>query len=140
MINTREDNVVSKVGLQPDPLILEEMRRRHPNAMLAWNDRAERWALVDVTPGLPPVMIRLLTDRDGGYTHPTLANTVWVLDTLHPSNMVSEWDKERFLRELDENPERDGIQRRAREQARDGSSELYDVLKGKTTLVPNPKR
>jgi len=126
-----DDNIVCKPGAQPDEIVMEEMRRKHPNARLCWAEDASSWALIDVTPNLPPILIRLIDGR------PTLANTVYFLDSIHPNNIKDDYDVERLERELDNPGEVAKIQRRAKEQIHYGSSELWNAFKRKVMV---PKR
>jgi hypothetical protein len=135
MIDLRTDTIVSKAGCQPDALVVTEMRRKHPNARLGWAEEHGCWSLIDVTPGLPPILITLLRSPDGDFVRPTLQNTVYYLDAIHPDNLNNEWAMQRFIRELDEDPRARDLERKAKDAREEGHRELWNAFKRKI-MVP----
>lgn len=129
-----------KVGGQPPKVVSDLLRKRHPTVRLMWADKQQRWCLVEWPAGKPPVMLRVLAGPRGEFVAPTLVNTVFVLDRMHPSNFSSARARERLLAELDRNEESAAIERRARDRIRAGSSDLWNAISGRKLIVPRPSR
>jgi hypothetical protein len=138
MNHSAQSCVARKVGGQPNHALMRELRRRHPNVKLMWAPQVERWAMIDAPPNMKAQLIRIMQTRKGEYEHPTMANTVYFLDRIHPDNIQGEWGMQRFLRGLDENPEAEAVERRARDQASAGSADLYNAMTRRVITTPKP--
>lgn len=90
-----------KAGHKPNPIVERELKRRFPSVRLWWATDVKRWALVQVRPGRPLWLIRVLKGPGGEYVAPTLRNTVHHLDSIDPSRFTP-WATRRFLENLDE--------------------------------------
>ena len=124
---------VRKVGQQASPRITALLQRRHPTVELLWEAHAERWCLVQTVRN-QCFLIRILEDK-GEYLAPTVENTVYFLDLIHPSNFTSEAAKDRLLAELDRSQEAEDIERRSKEQITEGSKDLYNVMTNRKVLT-----
>lgn len=123
---------VKKVGQQVPEMITRLMRVRHPTVEIMWEPQANRWCLVQTLMGVSSLITFLGTaDR---YEPPTLANTVYYLDRIHPSRFESKFDQERMLREIDENKESENIRKRSADRITEGSRDLYNALTNRLVI------
>lgn len=112
-----------KAGYQIPAHITDLMESLHPTVDILWDNGANQWALVQSIGGVLNC-IRVL----GKGVVPTLENTVYFLTANHPSRLASEFARERFLRELDENQSHSDVARRSADQIREGSKALFNRL------------
>jgi len=131
----RPTKYVRKAGAQIPRHVAKMMARLHPTVSILWHLNTKRWCLVQRVKGRD-YMIRLL-EKNGQYAPPTLANTVYVLNSSHPSRLRSKAARERFLDQLDANPQRDYVKKRSRGMVADGSRDLWNALNNRI-VVPKP--
>lgn len=101
----------------------------HPTVDILWEARARQWALVQTIGGVSQ-LVRFL----GPGTMPTLANTVYYLNSIHPARLASQYEQERFLEKLDRNVLAESARRSAQDAIREGSSDLYDRLTNRRVI------
>lgn len=123
---------VRKVGYQIPEHVLELMAIRHPTVQILWEPRLRRWALVQFDRGGTHFIGLLGTPKR--YQHPTIQNTVVYLDRIHPRRFRSEFQKQRFLNQLDRNPLEADVKRRASDAIRQGSIDLFNRINGRKVL------
>jgi len=137
----RSDKILAKkVGSKPSHRVMATLRKRHPAVELRWAENIRRWVLVQVMPA-PMTLIRCVTSDGspkGKYETPTLANSVYLLDRMHPRNFNSAYKIQRFLNRIDSSPQVAAMDKENAQRIRDGSSELFDVIH-KRVVVPVSK-
>lgn len=121
---------VRKAGGQVPRHVTAAMQRLHPTVDILWESVARRWAMVQTIGGISQ-LVRFLGERET----PTLANTVYYLNSIHPSRLKSKWAQERFLAQMDENPLAKDAQRRSADAIRVGSSDLYDQMRNRKVFA-----
>lgn len=120
---------IRKPGAQVPQHVLDLMDQLHPTVEIMWDNRTDRWVLVQTIGGISQLVSRLPKGQ-----LPTVANTVYVLNACHPSRLRSEYARERFLAKLDENPAARDAERRASDAIRVGSSDLFDQMHGRVVV------
>ena len=110
-----------KAGDQVPKHITRLMRMRHPTVSILWDNANKKWCLVQNCRG----QTHFITFLAQGVT---LANTVYYLDSIHPTRLSSKWARERFLADLDKNATAAAVSNVARDMVRDGSSDLFNAL------------
>lgn len=123
---TGKRQFVRKVGQQVPESITRLMRSRHPTVELMWEANAMRWCLTQ-TVRAQTFLITILHKR-GAYVPPTLANTVYYLDAIHPSRFASDSAKKKLLEGLDQSDEADSVEQRSRDQIAEGSKDIFDLM------------
>lgn len=134
-ITLSTEKYVAKAGGQVPEHVQEAMERMHPTVDILWHTEHERWCLVQRIGGRQ-VLIRVL----GGKKHfesPTLHNTVNFLNECHPARLEDTRSRERFLQSLDESSVAESVRRRSRDQIREGSKDIFNVL-NRRIVVPRP--
>lgn len=124
---------VRKSGYQVPDAIQKLMRARHPTVAILWEATAKRWCLVQTVRGISS-LIRFLGTADK-YEPPTISNTVYYLDSIHPSRFRSKFSKERFLSSLDRSKEMLEAQKRAQNQITEGSKDAYNAFTKRLVLT-----
>lgn len=117
----RSPRCVRKAGLQVPSHVLSMLARRHPTVSVLW-DRTHKCFCLVQTVGGRAHFIRPLQGR------PTLANTTYYLDSIHPRNFTGKYARERFLKGLDQNDRLEASTKRAKDQLREGHSEMFNQL------------
>lgn len=120
---------VRKAGTQIPAHVQRLLKMLHPTVDILWEARARQWAIVQTIGGISQ-LVRCL----GPGVMPTLANTVYYLNSIHPARLVSESAKARFLESLDSNPLADAARKSAQDAVREGSSDLYDRLTNRRVI------
>lgn len=121
---------VKKAGFQVPRHVERLLKQRHPTVDILWEAKTRAWAIVQTIGGIS-MLVRFLSPGE----QPTLANTVYYLDSIHPNRLRSKAAQERFLAKLDENPAAADAKRRAQDAVRVGSSDLYDRLTGRKVIT-----
>lgn len=132
-IQRSTDKWVAKAGGQVPDYVQEAMERLHPTVDILWHMEHQRWCLVQNVRG-EQHLIRVLGSKTR-FEPPTLHNTVNFLNACHPARLENTWERERFLRELDQKPEAERIARRSRDQIREGSKDLFNVLNNRVVVA-----
>lgn len=122
-----------KCGAQVPDMVADLLAQRHPTVSILWERQIERWCLVQIQNG-ETHLIAILGDQSR-YEAPTISNTVYYLDKIHPSKIRSEFAKQKFLEGLDRSDEMKGVQKRAGEQISDGSKDLFNALTNRKILT-----
>lgn len=117
----RSPRAVRKAGLQVPSYVRSMLARRHPTVDVLWDRTHKCYCLVQTVGGRSH-FIRPLQGR------PTLANTVYYLDSIHPRNFTGKFAQERFLKDLDQNERLEASTKRSKDQLREGHSEMFNVL------------
>lgn len=124
---------VKKAGLQVPGHVLRLMQKLHPTVDILWAWKDQCFCLVQNVRGVQKV-IRRLNPKHGI----TLSNTVYALNKMHPSHFQSHWARERFLRQLDDNPEVERVRRNSRGMIAEGSKDLFNAI-NRRVVVTRPK-
>lgn len=124
----RQRFTARKCGRQPSRTFLRLLKLRHPTLRLMWAHKQKRWAICEVDKG-DYRLLCLVAGPGGRYEEPGVG-TIQTLDRMHPRNLRTKWQIERFLKGLDTDAEKMqyDIQKRARERAAEGSKDLFNVL------------
>lgn len=127
-----EPTLTLDLSIEPDSWIQEQLDILHPGVHLAWEPRNGKWALWEDVGGVYHFIVAI-ADAEGRFETPSWANTIWWLDNCTPVAARNRWELERFLRKLDEGPQKEAAAiRKAHEpQIREGSNALYDLQIGK---------
>lgn len=124
--------VTRKAGQQPPAMVLELLSKRHPTVSLLWETKANRWCLVQTIRGKSQLICFLGNSRR--YEAPTLKNTVYYLDSIHPSKLSSKAAIDKFIEKMDNPDEVAAAQKRARDRIRQGSNDLWNALNNRRVI------
>jgi len=80
-----------KPGWRPPEYLLERLRRSHPRVSIAWQNKGQRWGLVERGIDGEQHLITWLLGR------PTINNTVCKLNQSQPSRWTSQEEFEAYL-------------------------------------------
>lgn len=140
-------------GLMPPRCVVERLARFHPTVRLAWNPGASCWQLIErgddmqwrsvkllrrmLPPRGPRERVRYIPEV------PTLANTVFYLDSCDIRAMANRYAVDRWLEGLDQpgeqaRSEQSDSERRASDLVGEGAERQWRAEGRKLTLVPDP--
>lgn len=130
MVQLKQRRFVKKAGFQVPQVVLRHMRRMHPSVEILWSPQAKKYCMVQTVCGVSQMICSIKGT-------PNLANTVYYLNSIHPSRFASKYARERLLASMDESEQAARVARRAKDQIRDGSSELFNQLTGRKVFQRN---
>jgi hypothetical protein len=127
--------VLRKPGYRIPDAMQKKIARFYPSVRVAWNLHFKRWIIINrVAGGWEP--IGLLQKEDGGYVHPHERKILNYLHKASTVNLRNKWGFEAWLQGFDSIDEYDQAlrERRASEQIREGSKDIWDKLHNKLLL------
>lgn len=118
--------------MQVSDRVVSLLKARHPTCDILWECRAQRWCIVQTVRGRTE-LVRILGTADR-YEAPTIANTVYYLDSIHPSRFRTSAAIDKFLEQMDNPASVAEAQKRAQDRIRQGSVDLWNAMNNRRVI------
>ena len=131
-------------GMEPPEWLVSTLAQVYPTVHLGWSSDRCRWGLWDKDGDLVQ-LIGLITDEEGNYADPNMANTVERLNEIDVGGRLhNEYDIERYLDDLDRfgtdkdlNSEAYAKIAHANDQIHEGSERAYHAMTRPVVITPS---
>ncbi len=126
-------------GVRSHPLIERKLKAIYPEVRLVWDPTIFRWRMIERLADGSYDHIVDITDRDGRFAQPSIANTVNFLAMVDKYKQLrSEYDRQAFGRRLDATFDSEAQQQdwAARDRIDEGSRRLLERFDGRISVAP----